>query len=97
MITYKKIKISYTVIFAILISLYAGFVKELFLIYSIILLHELGHIFYIKLFQGQIINIKISIYGVVVKTDYINNLNKIKKFLINTGRPDYKFNINYCF
>lgn len=92
----NKIKIDLSLVFIFVISLYSGLVKELLLIYLVIVLHECGHLLFIKLFGGKITEFKLGIFGGLIKVENIHNLNKIQQFLINIGRPDYQFNNYYC-
>ena len=97
MIIMKYLKCDISLLLILFINLFTGFFKEILLIYLIILFHELGHIFFILLFKKKINYIKISIFGIYVKTDSLKNLNKIKKTLINLGRNYYKHISNFDF
>ncbi len=59
----KKFKISYYTYFFILLCFLCGYIKNILIIFFICLFHELGHIFFIKLFKYQIINIEILPFG----------------------------------
>ncbi len=61
----KKIKIDYSTYFIILLSLICGLYKSFLIISLILLIHELGHLFFIKIFKITIIDIKIYPFGIV--------------------------------
>lgn len=84
-----KIKINGLVILAIIFMGFMGYLKEILLVYGIIILHELGHIFFIKLFNGKIEKISITLLGGIVKTKLDASTKKWQKFLINIGRNYY--------
>lgn len=83
-----KIKIDYSLLFVALVAGFSGFLKEIVLIYSIIIFHELGHIFFIKLFGGKIEKISLTLIGGIVKTRLKEDTSKWQKLLINLGRTD---------
>ena len=91
MIIMKYLKIDYSLMLFLFINLYTGFFKEILFIYLIILFHELGHILFIVIFKKKIDYIRMSIFGLYVKTNPLNNLSKLKKSLINIGRNYYKY------
>lgn len=83
-----KLKISYALLLAILFAGFSGFLKEIVLMYGIILFHELGHIFFIKLFKGQVETIHLTLVGGIVKTRLSERTPKWQRLLINLGRTD---------
>lgn len=93
----KYLRVDYSLLLILFINLFTGFFKEIILIYLIIILHEFGHIFFIKIFKKRIEYIRITIFGLYVKTEKLNDLSKIKKTLINFGRNYYKRITNYNF
>ncbi len=97
MIFMKKVKINYLAISLGFIMGFSGFLKEILLIYSIILLHEMGHMFFILLFKGKIEEVRLTLLGGIIKVSDVNELSKKKKFLINIGRHYYKPFTNYSF
>lgn len=71
----------------VIISLYIGYIEYLLLFLLALLVHELGHIMFIKLFNIKINNFNLTLYGGILKLDekkYIS-LNNYKKFLIYIG------------
>ena len=93
----KYLRVDYSLLLILFINLFTGFFKEIILIYLIIILHEFGHILFIKIFKKRIEYIRITIFGLYVKTEKLNDLSKIKKTLINIGRNYYKRITNYNF
>ncbi len=59
----KKIKINNYTYFFIIICALCGYIKNISIILFICLIHELGHIFFIKLFKYEIISIEILPFG----------------------------------
>ena len=70
-----------------------GFFIEALGIGITILLHELGHIFWIVIFGGEVESITLSLIGGVVKANTNPIHEKWKKVLINMGRPDYQYTL----
>lgn len=80
-----KFKISsYTYIF-ILICFLCGFLKNIFIIMSICLIHELGHIFFIKLFKYEIIKVELLPFGGFTTINEPINSNINKDIIIALG------------
>lgn len=90
-----RIKINSFVIVILILMGFMGYMKEILLIYGTIILHELGHIFFIKLFEGKIEAISISPFGAIVKTRLHDSTQRWQKFFINMGRNYYEFN-HHC-
>lgn len=65
----NKFKINYMTWFLILFSLLAGYIKYTFIIMMIVVIHELGHIFFFKIFKFEILKIIIYPFGGIT---YIN-------------------------
>ena len=57
------IKIRYSVYLFITIGILSGLIKEVLILYSVILIHELGHIIMIKLLNEKINSIEITPIG----------------------------------
>ena len=74
----KKFKISsYTYLF-VLICFLCGYLKNILIIMSICLIHELGHIFFIKLFKYEIIKMELLPFGgfTTINEPINSNINK---------------------
>lgn len=80
-----KFKINnFTYIF-ILICLLCGYIKNIFIIFSICLIHELGHIFFIRIFKYEIMSVEILPFGGYTTTYQKINSNINKDLLISCG------------
>lgn len=68
---------TYTYIF-ILLCMLCGFIKNILIIFFICIIHELGHIFFIKLFKYKIIKIEIYPFGgyTLIEKNINSNINK---------------------
>lgn len=87
-ITIKNIKIDYSVLLFLVFSLFCGLFKVIACIYLIVILHELGHLIMIKLNKGNISELKLTIFGGILKSN-IPNVSKINKVMIDLGRNYY--------
>lgn len=63
------IKIDFTTYLFILLAFLAGYIKNILLIYLIIIIHELGHFFFFRLFKIDVLKIVIYPFGGIT---YIN-------------------------
>lgn len=71
---YPKFKINTATYFILLSFLLTGFIKNIIIIFLIIIIHECGHIFFLKLFNYNIEKIEIYPFGGVTTTSkYINS------------------------
>ncbi len=66
---FPKIKIDYSTYIIILMALLAGYIKNISIILIIVLIHELGHVFFFRLYKIKIEKIVIYPFGGV---SYIN-------------------------
>ena len=80
---YFKIN-NYTYCF-FLLCLLCGYLKNISIIFCICLIHELGHIFFIKIFRYEIINVEILPFGCFTTTNKLVNSSINKDLLINLG------------
>lgn len=106
-----KIKIHYTLFIFFIISFFCNFFFETFIMFTILLCHELGHLFFLKKYKRKITNITFYVFGGVIKHSQGNNVSVLEDFLISFGGVFvnlilmivfYKLNlqtfliINYC-
>ncbi len=82
---FKKIKIDFSTYFLLLIALFAGYIKNAFIILLIILIHEFGHVFFFLLFDINIENIVIYPYGGVTNVNKKLHERIYKDILISLG------------
>ena len=83
--TLNKIKINnYTYLF-ILVCFLCGFIKNIIIIFSICLFHELGHIFFIKIFKYKIVSVELLPFGGFTTIDKHINSSISKDIIISFG------------
>ena len=70
---FLKVKVNEATYFLILVFLFTGHIKNILLIFLIIVVHELGHIFFLKLFGYEIFMVEILPFGGITKTDKMIN------------------------
>jgi stage IV sporulation protein FB len=79
-----EIKIHYSLIFLLILSLFTGsFFKILGIIISI-LIHEFSHYVFLKLFKVNVKNLELSIIGGILEIND-KNISLIKRLLINSA------------
>lgn len=81
----KKIELSYSFIFIAFSFIITGHFINFIIFFSIIFIHELGHVFIAKLFNVKINKIIFYPYGGITKLDYLININIYKELLISIG------------
>ena len=81
----KIIKVNFLTLYFLLLLFLCGFIKIGLIIFFIVILHELGHVFFIKLFKYKIIDITIYPFGGIIKTDKDINTPPNKELLISSG------------
>ena len=79
-----KIKIHYSLVFLLILSLFTGsFFKILGIIISI-LIHEFSHYVFLKIFKVNVKNLELSIIGGILEIND-KNISLIKRLLINSA------------
>lgn len=80
-------KINYSFYGLVILSLYTGYFNYLFLLILALLIHEIGHIIFIKIYKIKILNFSLSLYGGILKLDdnSYDLLKKYQKVLIYLG------------
>lgn len=75
---FYKIKINNYTYFFFFICFLCGYFKNIAIIFLICLIHELGHVFFIKLFNYNIVSIELLPFGgfTTIDTKINNNINK---------------------
>ena len=81
----KIIKVNFLTLYFLLLLFLCGFIKIGLIIFFIVIFHELGHVFFIKLFKYKIIDITIYPFGGIIKTDKDINTPPNKELLISSG------------
>lgn len=82
---FNKIKINnYTYLFFLICCL-CGYIKNIIIIFSICFIHELGHVFFIRLFKYKIIKIELLPFGGYTTIDKHLNSSINKDIIISLG------------
>ena len=81
----NKIKINNITYVMILLSLLSGYIKYCFIILFIVLMHEMGHVFFFWLFNIDIESIEIHPFGGITKVNKRIHERIYKDFLIALG------------
>ena len=81
----KIIKFDISFYLILILSFLCGYFKNIIILYLIIIVHELGHIFFIKIFNKEIISIKIYAFGGISKYNGLVNHNIFSELLISLG------------
>ncbi len=81
----KLIKINYSLYYYLLILFLAGLLKDGMIIFLIILVHELGHVFFAYIFKFKILSITLYPFGGITKIEKKLNTNPKKDLLISLG------------
>lgn len=81
----KKVKIHYSLYLMFLLSLFLNCFFEMFLMFTILLLHELGHLIFLKKYKREITSISFYMFGGVIKHSQNINSSIKEDFLINFG------------
>lgn len=80
----KKFRIHYSFLILILFSFFLGLIKEMFLIIFVLMIHEIGHLLFIILFNNSVSNIIIYPFGGVINYELKNDF-IYKELLITLG------------
>ena len=59
----NKVEVDVTTYILIILALFAGYIKNAFIIIVIIMIHELGHVFFFRIFNIDIVSIKMYPFG----------------------------------
>lgn len=81
----KIIKINFVTIYFLLILFLCGYLKIGLIIFLIVIIHELGHVFFTLLFHYKILNITIYPFGGITKINKDLNTPIYKELLIASG------------
>jgi len=88
---WNKFKINnYTYIFIILCAL-CGYIKNITIIFGICLIHELGHIFFIKLYKYKVVSVELFPFGGFTTIDKKINSDINKDIVIAFGGIFFQF------
>jgi len=82
---FPKFKINFLCYFIFLSFLLTGFIKNSILIFLIVFVHEMGHVFFLKWFHYEIVRVEIFPFGGVTTTEKLINSPINKDILIYFG------------
>jgi len=86
LLTMKSLfKINIFTYILLILSFLSGYYKEISIILFILIVHELGHFFLMKLFNIKVNKITIYPYGGMIKSNILINTNSLKILLISLG------------
>ena len=74
--------LTYIILF---IMLHEGLIKYVFVISAILIIHELGHLLFMKIFKRKIVLIKIFPFGSLIKVDSVLSTNIHEDIIISLG------------
>lgn len=80
-----KVKIHYSMYIFLLISLIFGFTKQLILMIFVLMLHELGHLFFLKQFKREIVSLTVFPFGGIITHSNSCNEENHQELLISSG------------
>ncbi|MBR1413839.1 MAG: hypothetical protein IJ574_04135 [Bacilli bacterium] len=83
--TLNKLKVNYVTYAMFLLALLSGYFKNISVIFSIIIIHEFGHVFFIKLFNYNIEKIEIFPFGGITRVNKPINSSINKELIIANG------------
>jgi stage IV sporulation protein FB len=81
----KIIKFDFSLLIFFLLSFLAGFIHDAIIIYIIIVIHELGHVLWTKIFKKKILSITLYPFGGVTKTESLINDYSYQNLIIYFG------------
>lgn len=80
-----KIKVHYTFLILLNISILCGLFNDILAVFLIILLHELGHLIFLKYYKRETESLTIFPYGGIIKYQSDKNTFLYEDFLISIG------------
>ncbi len=95
--TLNKFKINNLSYFIFLVFLLNGYIKNIIIIFLIIITHELGHIFFLKIFKIKIDSITIYPFGGITKTSKLINSSINKDIIIYLGGIFFQILLHFFF
>lgn len=81
----KIIKVNFLTIYFLLLLFFCGYLKVGLIIFLIVIIHEIGHVFFIKLFKYKILDITIYPFGGVTRVFKDINTPVKREVLIASG------------
>jgi len=78
-------KINILTYILLILSFLSGFYKEISIVFLILIVHEIGHFFLMRVFNIEVNKIIIYPYGGMIKSNILINTNSFKILLISLG------------
>jgi len=78
-------KINYFTYIFLLLSMLSGYMREMFLVFIILVVHEMGHFFLMRINNIKVDSIIIYPYGGMIKSNMLINTNSYKVLIISLG------------
>lgn len=69
----------------LILSMLSGYFREIFIVFIILIVHELGHFFLMKFMDIKVNSITIYPYGGMIKSNMLINTNSLKVIIISLG------------
>lgn len=88
-----KIKINNFTYYFLILSFLCGLIKNTLILFTIIIIHELGHVITIKAFRYDIEKLEIYPFGGITRINKLINSNILKDFLIAISGVLFQFTI----
>ncbi len=96
---FKNIKINISFTFFAFLTLLIYLNKVPILFFSIVfgIIHELGHLIFLKYFKVNITEFSLSLFGANIKKDLFNKIDYSKDILIYFSGPLFNLIFSFCF
>lgn len=95
--TLPKWKINSLCYFIFLSFLLTGFIKNILLIFLIVIVHEMGHLFFLKWFHYEVVKVEIFPFGGITTTEKMINSPINKDILIYFGGMLFQIFLYFLF
>lgn len=93
----KHIKINFLTYYLLLIYFLCGLIKEGIIVFIIVIFHEMGHIFFAKLFKYNILSVEIFPFGGLTKLSKDINTPCYKDILLSSGGCIFQILLYYIY
>lgn len=95
--TLPKFKINSLCYFIFLSFLLTGFIKNILLIFLIVVVHEMGHLFFLKWFHYEVVKVEIFPFGGITTTEKMINSPINKDLIIYFGGMFFQIMLYFLF
>ena len=84
-ITTIKIKWHFSFFLYLILAIFGGLIKEVFIVLILLIMHELGHFFFLRLFKYEVKEVDVFPFGLIMTFSEHKNDFNYKKVLISSG------------